>query len=118
MHRLRRSVAMRRLRRSCARPAGRSRLIPQPGNPSTDGNGVCSGPVMPPARPAILRARLSNALFIAELAVALLVVRNWAYVTTYRLYLDQRSDSGSQSTAVQAFDVEQAQVVPRILTRG
>jgi hypothetical protein len=59
-----------------------------------------------------------RALFIAELAVALLILRNWAYVTTYRLYLEQRIDDGGHSTATQQFDVEGSRVVPRIVTHG
>jgi lysophospholipase L1-like esterase len=45
------------------------------------------------------------------------VVRNWAYVTTYRLYLDHRITS-ERSTAAQQFDVEGGRVVPLIVTRG
>jgi lysophospholipase L1-like esterase len=49
--------------------------------------------------------------------VLLLVARNWAYVTTYRLYLDHRITS-EHSTAAQQFDIEGARVVPLIVTRG
>jgi hypothetical protein len=45
------------------------------------------------------------------------VARNWAYVTTYRLYLDHRIAS-ERSTAAQHFDIEGARVVPLIVTRG
>ena len=49
--------------------------------------------------------------------VLLLVARNWAYVTTYRLYLDHRITS-EPSTAAQQFDIEGSRVVPLIVTRG
>jgi len=45
------------------------------------------------------------------------MARNWAYVTTYRLYLDHRIAS-ERSTAAQQFDIEGARVVPLIVTRG
>ena len=61
-----------------------------------------------------------HALVIAEVAIALLAIRNWFYVTTYRFYLDQRV-SGThdvrQSTAAQRFDVEGRHVVPQIAAR-
>src|ERR1051325_9224149 len=55
-------------------------------------------------------------LLIVQLVIAALIFRNWAYVTTYRLYLDHRT-GGVQSSAVQQFDVEAQHVVPRIVTR-
>src|SRR3981081_923166 len=73
---------------------------------------------MPSAASAVLRSTFSRALFIAQLAVALLVLRNWAYVTTFRLYLEQRTDDGGHSTATQQFDIEGSRVVPRIVTHG
>jgi lysophospholipase L1-like esterase len=73
---------------------------------------------MPWPRATTLRGRLSTVLLIAQLAVALLALRNWAYVTTYRLYLERRSDDARHSTAAQQFDVEGSRVVPRIVTRG
>ena len=48
--------------------------------------------------------------------MVLLVARNWAYVTTYRLYLDHRISS-DRSTAAQQFDIEGARVVPLIVMR-
>jgi GDSL-like Lipase/Acylhydrolase family len=56
-------------------------------------------------------------LAISALAVAVLLVRNWAYVTTYRLYLPQRVDDAARSSAAQRFDIEAARVVPQIVSR-
>ena len=61
--------------------------------------------------------RLPLILAISALAVALLIVRNWAYVTTYRLYLSQRVDNAARSAAAQRFDIEDARVVPQIVSR-
>jgi len=44
----------------------------------------------------------------------MLIVRNWAYVATYRLYLAQRVDGGARSAAAQPFDVEDSRVVPAV----
>src|SRR5438132_4313695 len=61
---------------------------------------------------------LLTALVIAQVAIILLIVRNWFYVTTYRLYLDQRVGDVRHSTAVQRFDVEgRRRIVPQIVTR-
>jgi len=49
---------------------------------------------------------MRKALVVAQLVVVLLIARNWAYVTTYRLYLDDRLGGGAGSDAVQRFDVE------------
>jgi hypothetical protein len=70
----------------------------------------------PPIKPII--PRLPFLLTIIALAVGLLIVRNWAYVTTYRLYLSQRVDGASHSAAAQRFDIEDAVVVPQIASRG
>jgi hypothetical protein len=48
---------------------------------------------------------------------ALLVFREWAYVATYRLYLDHRIDDAVGSTARQRFDLDATGVVPRIVLR-
>ena len=61
--------------------------------------------------------RLPLILVIAALAVGLLIVRNWAYVTTYRLYLAQRAGSSAGSAAAQRFDIEGARVVPQLVAR-
>ena len=64
------------------------------------------------------RRWIGRALLVAQVAVVLLIARNWAYVTTYRLYLDRRTDANERSAAAQSFDIEGRQVVPRIVTRG
>ncbi|MGZ5228316.1 MAG: hypothetical protein ACXWCS_29520, partial [Burkholderiales bacterium] len=66
---------------------------------------------------ARLVARLPHFLLIGALAVALLIARNWAYVTTYRTYLNQRVDEASRSAAAQRFDIEGTHVVPQIAMR-
>jgi hypothetical protein len=58
-----------------------------------------------------------HALLIAALAILLLVFKEWAYVTTYRLYLDRRADDPAHSTATQRFDLDGTRVVPRIVMR-
>jgi lysophospholipase L1-like esterase len=68
-------------------------------------------------RPA-LRRWISRILVIAPIVIISLIVRQWAYVTTYRLYLDARSGSPEQSAAAQQFDIDRRHVVPRIVTRG
>ena len=45
------------------------------------------------------------------------MVKQWANVTTSRLYLDRRSIT-EHSAAAQHFDIEGKRVVPRIVTRG
>ena len=66
--------------------------------------------------PSLLRV-VPRLLLIAAIATLLFVFRQWAYVTTYRLYLDHRVDDAVESTATQRFDVEGARVVPRIVMR-
>jgi hypothetical protein len=56
-------------------------------------------------------------LALAQVVVVLFAVRQWAYVTTYRLYLDAGTTSPA-SAAAQRFDIEGHRVVPRIVTRG
>src|SRR5204862_409511 len=46
------------------------------------------------------------------------LLRNWAYVTTYRLYLAHRAGGADASSAAQQFDIEHSRVVPQIVTRG
>src|ERR1044072_8006512 len=62
------------------------------------------------------RGVLLRIIFLAQLIVLALVARQWAYVTTYRLYLDHAL-SGRQPAVTQRFDVESGRVVPRIATR-
>jgi len=64
-----------------------------------------------PPRPWILRALLATVV-----AVLLLVAKDWAYVPTFRLFLDHRIPS-AQSTAAQQFAIEGDRVVPLIVTR-
>jgi lysophospholipase L1-like esterase len=63
------------------------------------------------------RRWIGRALLVAQVAVDLLIARNWAYVTTYRLFLDRRI-AATASAAAQQFDIEGARVVPLIVTRG
>ena len=63
------------------------------------------------------RRWIGRALLVAQVAVVLLIARNWAYVTTYRLFLDRRI-AAAASAAAQQFDIEGTRVVPLIVTRG
>ena len=63
------------------------------------------------------RALLPRLVFAIELIVVALVVRQWAYVTTYRLYLDHDFGGARQSTVTQQFELEGGRVVPRLVTR-
>ena len=65
-----------------------------------------------PPRPWILRALLA-----ATTGVVLLVATDWAYVPTFRLFLDHRVPT-VLSTAAQQFGIEGDRVVPLIVTRG
>ena len=60
---------------------------------------------------------LALILALIALAVGLLVVHDWAYVTTYRLYVSQRVDNAQRSAAAQRFDIENARVIPQIVSR-
>ena len=64
-----------------------------------------------------LARKLPLILLISAFAVGLLIFRNWAYVSTYRLYLSQRDDNAARSAAAQRFDIEDARVVPQIVAR-
>lgn len=72
---------------------------------------------MRPSRLLRFIHQLPPILALIALAVGLLIVRNWAYVTTYRLYLSQRTGAASRSAAAQRFDIEGARVLPQIVTR-
>jgi lysophospholipase L1-like esterase len=52
-----------------------------------------------------------------ELFVVVLIARQWAYVTTYRLYLAHEIGGARQTTVTQRFDLENGRVVPRLVTR-
>jgi hypothetical protein len=69
------------------------------------------------SRLAWLVQKLPLILILIATGIGLLIVRNWAYVTTYRLYLSQRDGAASRSAAAQRFDIEGARVVPQIVTR-
>ena len=62
------------------------------------------------------KRRAGAFLLVAEVFVVLLVVRNFFYVTAWRLYLDGRAAQASGAAAGQRFEVEGGQVVPQILT--
>ncbi|MEO7158010.1 MAG: hypothetical protein ABI039_10630, partial [Vicinamibacterales bacterium] len=59
-------------------------------------------------RPWFIRALIFTLIF-----VLLLVVKDWAYQPTFRLFLDQRSPA-DRSTATQQFDIEDGRVVPLV----
>jgi lysophospholipase L1-like esterase len=65
-----------------------------------------------PPRPWILRALLATLI-----AVLLLVAKDWAYVPTFRLFLDQGAPAGP-SSAIQQFAVEGERVVPLVIGGG
>jgi lysophospholipase L1-like esterase len=46
-----------------------------------------------------------------------LIVKEWAYVATYRLYLEHRVDEAPRSTARQRFDLDASGVTPRLIVR-
>jgi len=60
---------------------------------------------------------IPHVLLAVALATVLLMVKEWAYVATYRLYLDHRVDDAVGSTARQRFDLDRTGVVPRIILR-
>jgi lysophospholipase L1-like esterase len=64
------------------------------------------------------RRVLSRLVFAIECIVLALMVRQWAYVTTYRLYLDHAAGDSRLSSATQHFDLKDRQVVPSVATRG
>ncbi len=56
-----------------------------------------------------------HVLIAAICVTSALIVRQWAYATTFRLYLDGRADDRTHSAATQRFDLEGRFVVPKIL---
>jgi lysophospholipase L1-like esterase len=64
-----------------------------------------------------LRRVLPRLIFAIELFVVALIARQWAYVTTYRLYLAHEVGRASQTTVTQRFELENGRVVPRLVTR-
>jgi len=65
----------------------------------------------PPPRPWLQRA-----LLVTLVAVLLLIAKDWAYVPTFRLFLDQ-GEVSARSAAGQQFGIEDGRVVPTIVTR-
>jgi len=57
-------------------------------------------------------------LLVVEIVLALSILRDIANVTTYRLYLADRTDAAPHSTATEQFLVEDTRVVPQIAARG
>jgi hypothetical protein len=64
-----------------------------------------------------LSPHLPRMLVIVEAALMLSIARDIGYVTTRRLYIDQRVDDATRSAAAQRFDIEGSRVVPQIATR-
>src|SRR2546423_7058482 len=64
------------------------------------------------------RRAVPHVVFAITFVVVVLIARQWAYVTTYRLYLDHVAGESRRSTATQHFDVENRRVVPSVATRG
>jgi lysophospholipase L1-like esterase len=60
---------------------------------------------------------IPHAIGVIVVATLLLMFKEWAYVATYRLYLDHRVDAPIDSTARQRFDLDESGVVPRIVAR-
>ena len=63
-----------------------------------------------------MKQATARLLLVAEALLALWLVRNFFYVTTWRLYLDGRAAERSGSSAAQRFEVEGGRVVPEILS--
>lgn len=61
------------------------------------------------------KRRIGVLLLVAEVLVVLALVRNFLYVTTWRLYLDGRAARPSASSSAQRFEVEAGRVVPEIV---
>jgi lysophospholipase L1-like esterase len=62
-----------------------------------------------------LKRRVGRLLLVAEALALILLVRNFLYVTTWRLYLDGPQARTSAAGAAQRFEVEGGRVVPEIL---
>lgn len=60
---------------------------------------------------------LPRILLIVEIALLFSICRDVAYVSTRRLYLTRRVEQVTPSTAAQRFVIEDARVVPQIVTR-
>lgn len=64
-----------------------------------------------------LSRHLPGALLIVEITLILSICRDVGYVTTRRLFINQRVDDVARSAAAQRFDIEGSRVVPQIATR-
>jgi lysophospholipase L1-like esterase len=60
--------------------------------------------------------RVLRLLLLIELVLVALIARQWAHVTTYRLFLDHAIDA-RRSAATQQFGIGGDRVVPQIVTR-
>jgi lysophospholipase L1-like esterase len=63
-----------------------------------------------------LRRLLYRLVLVVAFLVLGLIVRQWAYVTTYRLYLD-RAVNARENSATQHFDIDRRLVVPSVVMR-
>jgi lysophospholipase L1-like esterase len=64
------------------------------------------------------RSSIVTFLLTLQLVLIFVTARRWLYVTTHRLYLEDRTDDGGQGTSWQHFAVENGYVVPQIITRN
>ena len=60
--------------------------------------------------------RVLQILLLIEFVLVVLIARQWAYVTTYRLFLEH-AIAGTRSASTQQFDIDRNHVVPRIVAR-
>jgi lysophospholipase L1-like esterase len=61
--------------------------------------------------------RVLQILLLIEFVLVVLIARQWAYVTTYRLFLEH-AIAGTRSASTQQFDIDRNHVVPRIVTHA
>src|SRR5437588_727213 len=67
---------------------------------------------------AFLLGVFPRLLLVIEFVALALIGRQFAYVTTYRLYLDRAIGDAQHSMITQQFELHGRQVTPRIVTRG
>lgn len=63
------------------------------------------------------RQSVLSLLLFLQLALICLIVGEWLFVSTHRLYLEDRTDDASQGTAWEHFVAENGFIVPKIITR-
>jgi len=63
----------------------------------------------------VLAHAVPHLLLAGVLIASGVILKQWAYATTYRLLLDGRVDDSAHSLATQRFDLEDGRVVPKIL---